>query len=899
MEPCGIYGPATTCANTTGLVYTYGDAGPPPTPFTLNTADYTYTWSISGNGNITSGTTDAGTVTVSATSAGTFIVTMTIHNKPPGILPDRTCTYTVTVNAIPDAPGAGNNARCGPGTVTLSATGCTGGTLNWYDAATGGTLLGSGASFTTPSITTTTTYYVSCTVGDCVSPRTAVTATVNPAPDAPTGGPNSRCGPGTVSLTATGCTGGTLNWYAAASGGASLGTGSPFTTPSITTTTTYYVSCTIGDCVSPRTAVTATVNPIPDAPTGGANFRCGPGTVSLTASGCAGGTLNWYAAASGGASLGTGSPFTTPSITTTTTFYVSCTVGDCVSPRTAVVATVYDIPATPQLTVVQPTCLIAASITVTSPLGAQYIYRLNSGTPQASPVFGNLAPGAYTVVAIGPGGCESTAVNATINSVPEVPAAPGAGNNARCGTGTVTLSATGCTGGTLNWYAAASGGASLGTGSTFTTPSITTTTTYYVSCTIGDCVSPRTAVTATVNPIPDAPTGGANFRCGPGTVSLTASGCAGGTLNWYAAASGGASLGTGSPFTTPSITTTTTFYVSCTVGDCVSPRTAVVATVYDIPATPQLTVVQPTCLIAASITVTSPLGAQYTYRLNSGTPQASPVFGNLAPGAYTVVAIGPGGCESTAANATINSVPEVPAAPGAGNNARCGTGTVTLSATGCTGGTLNWYAAASGGASLGTGSTFTTPSITTTTTYYVSCTVGDCVSPRTAVTATVNPIPDAPGAGNNARCNPGTVTLSATGCTGGTLNWYAAASGGASLGTGSTFTTPSITTTTTYYVSCTIGDCISPRTAVVATVNSLGAVAATPTSTTCGQNNGGFTITSPVGAGITYSINGGTATSQTTFSGLSAGVYSIFAMGTGGCTSSGSVTVGSSTTLVR
>jgi hypothetical protein len=50
----------------------------------------------------------------------------------------------------------------------------------------------------------------------------------------------------------------------------------------------------------------------------------------------------------------------------------------------------------------------------------------------------------------------------------------------RCGTGTVQLGAT--TAGTvLNWYANPTGGVSLGTGNTFTTPSIAATTSFYVS----------------------------------------------------------------------------------------------------------------------------------------------------------------------------------------------------------------------------------------------------------------------------------------------------------------------------------------------------------------------------------------------------------------------------------
>ncbi|MBP9602124.1 MAG: hypothetical protein KBE41_11520, partial [Lutibacter sp.] len=50
------------------------------------------------------------------------------------------------------------SSNCGPGTVTLYATASTG-TVIWFNSLTGGTKLGSGNSYTTPSISSTTTYY--------------------------------------------------------------------------------------------------------------------------------------------------------------------------------------------------------------------------------------------------------------------------------------------------------------------------------------------------------------------------------------------------------------------------------------------------------------------------------------------------------------------------------------------------------------------------------------------------------------------------------------------------------------------------------------------------------------------------------------------------------------------
>lgn len=54
-------------------------------------------------------------------------------------------------------------SRCGSGTVTFTGTTSTGNMLMWYDAPTGGTALDTTTSFTTPTITTTDTFYAAAT----------------------------------------------------------------------------------------------------------------------------------------------------------------------------------------------------------------------------------------------------------------------------------------------------------------------------------------------------------------------------------------------------------------------------------------------------------------------------------------------------------------------------------------------------------------------------------------------------------------------------------------------------------------------------------------------------------------------------------------------------------------
>lgn len=156
---------------------------------------------------------------------------------------------TLTIASISATTPA---SRCDAGTVTLQAT-ATIGTINWYDSMTGGTLLGSGPSFTTPAINTTTNYYVETETPTCISPRTAIEAKVIVTPTIiSTNSPATNCGPGMFTLTATPSEG-TVNWYSQI-GGTAVGSGSTYITPSISTNTTYYAEATKEGCTNSNKA---------------------------------------------------------------------------------------------------------------------------------------------------------------------------------------------------------------------------------------------------------------------------------------------------------------------------------------------------------------------------------------------------------------------------------------------------------------------------------------------------------------------------------------------------------------------------------------------------------------------------------------------------------------------
>lgn len=344
----------------------------------------------------------------SAASGGTLLATgpnyttpslsgtTTYYAQAGGNCPSSRVAVTATIGTIPAAPTTTSAQRCGTGTVGLSANASD--PIDWYAASTGGSLLGSGTTFTTPSISSTTTYYAEANNGTCASSRVAATATILSVPANPVTTPGSRCGSGTVQLSATSSN--TVSWFDVASGGSSIGSGLNFTTPVISTTTTYYAEASDGTCSSGRASAVATVGTTTPDPTVSSAARCGAGSVTLSASSSA--TLIWYASASGGTQLGTGSTFTTPFLTTTTTYYVQATNGICPSNYIAVQAIIN----TPPTISLGPDTIHVFNSTILNPGSGFTAYSWS--TTETTPTITVTNSGSYCVTVTASTNCTAT-----------------------------------------------------------------------------------------------------------------------------------------------------------------------------------------------------------------------------------------------------------------------------------------------------------------------------------------------------------------------------------------------------------------------------------------------------------------------------------------------------------
>ena len=114
----------------------------------------TYQWQSSSDAGTTWGD-------ISGATASTYVATPSVTTSYQCVV---TCSSStgistpVAVTATPSAATVTGGSVCQSGSVALAAAGSS--ILNWYSSPTGGTLLTTGTSYTTPSISANTNYYV-------------------------------------------------------------------------------------------------------------------------------------------------------------------------------------------------------------------------------------------------------------------------------------------------------------------------------------------------------------------------------------------------------------------------------------------------------------------------------------------------------------------------------------------------------------------------------------------------------------------------------------------------------------------------------------------------------------------------------------------------------------------
>lgn len=560
-------------------------------------APYTYSWSPSA-GNTSNPSVSPATNTsyiVTATDTFGFVGRDTVF---------------VTVNSAPNPPSASAaSSICSGDSTNLTASGT--GTFIWYKNATGGSALGTGATYNTGALTANDSFYVSVTNAQgCTSTRTKVNVVVN-SPAAPSASNASTCSGTAAVLNATGT--GTFSWFKNPTGGSALGTGSSYTTAALTANDSFYVSVTTAGCTSARTKVNVTVISNPAAPNVAVQPSICTGSTATIISDVTAGSRKWYTAASGGTSIYTGDTLVTGVLTANANYYVENIVNSCISTsRTLVKVTVNALPTAPVITT--PAAICSGNTTMiiansgagsrrwyTNATGGTVIYTGDTLTTSA--LTANTTYYADNIE----NGCVSSTRKSVVVTVNAIPSLPSVQDIAICDGSTGTLTATGfATGDSIMWYDAATNGNMLASGSAYTTSSLSANATYYagIKSAAGCTNASRTSALVTVNPIPAAPQITDATTCEGSSATFDYSNTSG-SLKWYDAATGGSVSHSGNVFNTGTITDNDTFYVSVTELGCESQRTQAAVVVTKLAAVPSASNTKVCEGLAASLTATS------------------------------------------------------------------------------------------------------------------------------------------------------------------------------------------------------------------------------------------------------------------------------------------------------
>ena len=919
--PGAIGGSTTVCANTSN---NYSIAAVPDAT--------SYTWTLPSGWTITSG---AGTTTITAT-AGTLggsisVIAVNGCGTSPG-----PSSLTVAVNPSGTITGTTPAPRCGPGSVTLSAT-ASAGTINWYSAATGGPSLGTGTNFITPSLITTTTYYVDASVGSCVSsPRVAVTATISSNPTASNAGTNQTvCGSATLAANTPAV--GTGAWSVVSGPSLLL---SQFSNPASRTSSftpaggagSYVLRWTISNppCTPSFSNVTITINTAPVvAPIAGPTGVCVGSTISLSDATPGG---NWSSGNTGRATVTSGGVVTGVSAGSVTIYY-TVTSGSCTTIVNYPINVGNGLPP-PNISFDSGSDMWTRTINICGQIGGgpdasdidirtslpggvtrQWEYALSTpdnwiidpynGSDWVILSFGSTPGTYYFRLRVTYNGCSVYSNTIVLNVLPGTPPASPTvtGGTTSCNPATFNLTASNCSG-ILRWYTTQLGGTLLQTGSSYN-PFVSVTTTFWVSCTTGSgnsaCESPRTPVTVTIG----APanlgsiTGPGSVCGGQSNVTYSVTNFTGMTYSW---SFGGSGATITPPGNTSSITVS--FLPSATSGNMHVTGTSscgsstandltITITHITVPIVGAIT--QPTCSVATGSVILSSLPGSGTWTLTrtpggtttTGTGTSTTISG-LASGMYTYAVTDASGCTSgPSGNVVINVQPATPTAPTLGliTHPTCTvpTGSIVLNSLPPTG-TWTLTRNPGGATTTGTGTSTTVSGLATGTYTYTVTNSDGCMSGSSPnVVILTNPGPPAPTVGTITQptCSIGTGSIPLTISVSGAWEVYQTPPNPSDPRTGSnpqTITYSGLAPGTySYLVRRVIDNCYSISTAnIVLDTPTLPAAPTVSTTVhpTCTVATGTIVVTAPIGA-YDYNIDGGAWQSSVTFSGIAAGTRSV------------------------
>lgn len=298
----------------------------------------------------------------------------------------------------PAGPVASGTTICTGSSTTLNAV--TTGTAQWYATSTPTSYIATGSSYTTPILTSNTTYYVLDSTSCGLSTLTAVNVTVNPLPNVVISASSSSvCAGNNATLTATGAN--TYSWSTTSTSSVVV------VTP--TTPTTYSVTGSAVGCPDSFTTATIGIFPSPNVNISASSASvCPNSSVSLTASGAS--TYTWNTTAT------TAVIIPSPSVATVYSVTATSSLG-CVGTQTVAVG--MNPTPTVNLSANNNTICVGNSAIISASGASTYTWNTTATTSSisVSPTVTTM----YTANGTNSLGCVGTkTINITVNPLPTV-----------------------------------------------------------------------------------------------------------------------------------------------------------------------------------------------------------------------------------------------------------------------------------------------------------------------------------------------------------------------------------------------------------------------------------------------------------------------------------------------
>ncbi|MFN8357943.1 MAG: LamG-like jellyroll fold domain-containing protein [Spirosomataceae bacterium] len=422
-----------------------------------------YSWS-GPNGYTSSNRTP--NLTASSTALG-GVYTVVVSNG--GGACTATATVGVAINPLPTIAIATPSAQCG--TLNLSTAFSSNGALTYFSD--------SGFSSTVANpVSSSGTYYAKASLNGCTA-TASVGVTINPLPTIAVTTPAAQC-EGTLNLNTAFSSNGALTYFS------DSGFSSTVATP-VSSSGTYYAKATLNGCTA-TASVGVTINPLPTIAVTTPAAQCG-GTINLSTAFSSNGSLEYFS------DSGFSSTVANP-VSSSGTYYAKATLNSC----TATASVGVTINPLPTIAVTTPAAQCGGTLNLSTAFSSNgtLSYFSDSGfsSAAATPVSSS---GTYYAKASLNGCTAKASVGVTINPLPTIAVTTPA---AQCG-GTINLSTAFSSNGVLTYFS------DSGFSSTVANP-VSSSGTYYAKASLNGCTATASAV-VTINNCPSTPASALQF----------------------------------------------------------------------------------------------------------------------------------------------------------------------------------------------------------------------------------------------------------------------------------------------------------------------------------------------------------------------------------------------------